>query len=119
VPPAAPERSPEGRRFARDFGTLESPVLGVLPAAQVIDLVLDAIARSDGTRELVLEELRGADVRNGILGDFRLDPYGDITPAQLAILRVTGNTRQGAGVFEGYEETVLDRVMTVPASLAG
>ena len=119
VPPIAPERSPEGRRFARDFGALESPVFGVLPAAQATDLVLDAIARSDGTRESVLEELRGAKVRDGILGDFRLDRYGDITPAQLAILRVTGTDPAGPGVFEGYEGTVLDRVITVPARLAG
>jgi ABC-type branched-subunit amino acid transport system substrate-binding protein/DNA-binding beta-propeller fold protein YncE len=118
VPPAAPERSPEGRRFARDFGMLDAPVYGVLPAAQATDLVLDAIARSDGTRESVLEELQGAEVRGGILGDFRLDRHGDITPAQIAILRVTGATRRRASAFQGYEGTVLDRVIAVPARLA-
>ena len=71
VPPAAAARGARaGRRFARDFGALEAPVFGVLPAAQATELVLDAIARSDGTRASVLEELRGAEVRDGILGDF-------------------------------------------------
>jgi DNA-binding beta-propeller fold protein YncE/ABC-type branched-subunit amino acid transport system substrate-binding protein len=119
VPPAAREGSPRGRSFARDFGVLEAPVSGVLQAAQATELVLDAIARSDGTRASVLEELREAEVRNGILGDFRLDRYGDITPAQLAIFRVTGTSARGVGVFESFRGTVLDRVITVPARVSG
>jgi ABC-type branched-subunit amino acid transport system substrate-binding protein len=119
VPPAAREGSPRGRSFARDFGVLEAPVSGVLQAAQATELVLDAIARSDGTRASVLEELREAEVRNGFLGDFRLDRYGDITPAQLAIFRVTGTSARGVGVFEQFRGTVLDRVITVPARLSG
>ena len=76
-------------------------MFGVLEAAQAAELVLDAIARSDGTRESVLEELQGAEVRNGILGDFRFD-RGDITPVELAIFRVTGATPPGEGIFEEY-----------------
>ena len=49
---------PAGRSFARDYGTLDDPVQGVLTAAQATDVVLDAIARSDGTRASVLRELR-------------------------------------------------------------
>src|SRR5215216_1008637 len=64
----------------------------VLPAAQAAELVLDAIARSDGTRGSVLEELRRARVKDGILGSFRFDRNGDITPARLPIFRVTGET---------------------------
>ena len=52
VPPAAREESPAGRSFARDFGTFDDPVQGVLTAAQATDVVLDAIARSDGTANL-------------------------------------------------------------------
>jgi len=119
VPPDAREQTPAGRRFARDFGTLQAPVFGVLPAAQATDLVLDAIARSDGTRASVLEELRGAQVKHGILGDFRIDRHGDITPARLAIFRVPARTPPGAAVFESFQGTVLDRVISVPARLAG
>jgi ABC-type branched-subunit amino acid transport system substrate-binding protein len=116
VPPRA--QPPAGRRFARDIGTFDTPVFGVLPAGQTAELILDAIARSDGTRASVLEELRGAKVEDGILGDFRIDRNGDITPGRLAIFRITGATPPDAPVFPQYEGAVLDRVIEVPATLA-
>ncbi len=116
VPPRAQPLA--GRRFARDTGTLDAPVFGMLPAGQTTELLLDAIARSDGTRASVLEELRGAKVEDGILGDFRIDRYGDITPARLAIFRITGATPPDTPVFPQYEGAVLDRVIEVPATLA-
>jgi ABC-type branched-subunit amino acid transport system substrate-binding protein/DNA-binding beta-propeller fold protein YncE len=119
VPPATRKGSPAGRRFARDYGTLDNPMSGVLPAAQATEVVLDAIARSDGTRASVLEQLRTTKVKNGVLGDFELDRHGDITPAQIPIFRVTGRTPPGAGVFEWFEGSVVDRVLTVPTSLSG
>jgi branched-chain amino acid transport system substrate-binding protein len=118
VPLATREQPPAGRQFARDFGAQGTSQQGVLPAAQAAELVLDAIARSDGTRASVLEELRGAEVQDGILGDFRLDRYGDITPARLSIFRVTGRTPPGEAVFEQFQGSILDRVITVPARLA-
>jgi ABC-type branched-subunit amino acid transport system substrate-binding protein len=119
VPPSAREGSPAGRSFARDYGTLDDPVPGVLTAAQATDIVLDAIARSDGTRASVLKELRAVEVKDGLLGDFRLDRHGDITPAQLAIFRVSGRAPPDARVFEWVRGSVLDRVITVPKSLSG
>jgi branched-chain amino acid transport system substrate-binding protein len=119
VPASADELSSAGRQFARDFGARGTSDQGLLPAAQAAELVLDAIARSDGTRASVLEEIRGAEVRDGILGDFRLDRYGDITPAPVSIFRVTGRTPPGEAVFPQFEGTVLDRVISVPASLSG
>jgi serine/threonine protein kinase/ABC-type branched-subunit amino acid transport system substrate-binding protein len=117
VPPRA--QPPAGRRFARDIGTFNTPVFGVLPAGQATELLLDAIARSDGTRASVLEELRGAKVEDGILGDFRIDRYGDVTPARLAIFRITGATPPDAPVFPQYEGAVFDRVIEVPERLSG
>jgi serine/threonine protein kinase/ABC-type branched-subunit amino acid transport system substrate-binding protein len=117
VPPDAPGQPAAARRFARDFGILETPVFGVINAAQATELVLDAIARSDGSRASVLEEIQGARVRNGLLGDFRIDAHGDMTPARLSIFRVTGATPPGDGVFEEYEGAVLDRVIELPATL--
>ena len=52
----------------------------MLFAAQAAEVVLAAIARSDGTRAAVLRELRASRVRDGILGTFRFDGNGDITP---------------------------------------
>jgi ABC-type branched-subunit amino acid transport system substrate-binding protein/DNA-binding beta-propeller fold protein YncE len=118
VPPAAREASPAGRSFARDYGTLDDPVQGVLTAAQATDVVMDAIARSDGTRASVLEELRTVEVEDGLLGDFRLD-RGDITPAQIAIFRVSDSAPPSARVFEWFRGSVVDRVMIVPGSLSG
>ena len=118
VPPDARLDSPEGKAFARDFGTLQAPVQGVLPVAQAVDLLLDAIARSDGTRRSVLERLRGTRVKDGYLGDFRLN-RGDITPAQVPIYRVSDRASAGANVPEHLEGTVVDSVMSVPARLSG
>jgi ABC-type branched-subunit amino acid transport system substrate-binding protein len=116
IPPSA--QPPAGRRFARDYGALNPPVFGLLASAQATELVLDAVARSDGTRASVLEEVRRARVRDGILGDFRIDRYGDITPARLGIYRVTGATPPGTPVFPAYEGAVFDRVIEVPARLS-
>ena len=51
--------------------------------------MLAAIAGSDGTRASVLARLRASTVRDGILGSFRFDRNGDMTPAGVAILRFT------------------------------
>jgi hypothetical protein len=66
----------------------------------------------------VLEELRGAEVNDGILGSFRFDRNGDMTPARILILRLTGKTPPGAGLYDRFQGAVVDRVLTVPASLA-
>jgi len=64
----------------------------------------------------VLEQLRATEVKDGILGSFRFDRNGDITPASVTILRVTG--RGGDGGVEGPRGMVVDRLITVPAELA-
>ena len=80
--------------------------------------MLQAIARSDGTRASVLRELRATEVKDGILGDFRFDRYGDITPAKITIFRVTGSTPPGLSLPSHLEGAVVDRVVRVPARLA-
>jgi ABC-type branched-subunit amino acid transport system substrate-binding protein/DNA-binding beta-propeller fold protein YncE/predicted Ser/Thr protein kinase len=119
VPPAARDLSPEAERFARDFGAFGTPVPYALPAAQAAEVLLQAIARSDGTRASVLAELRATKVRDGLLGSFRFDRNGDITPAAVPIFRVIGATAANAGVFDLFRGAVVDRVVHVPARLAG
>jgi YVTN family beta-propeller protein len=99
--PADPDLPPAARRFVREFGARAGED-GVLEAAQATESVLAAIARSDGTRASVLEELRETRVQDGILGDFAFDRYGDITPAQVTIFRMSG------------KRFVVDRVIAVP-----
>ena len=73
----------------------------MLEAAQAAELVLRAIAGSDGTRASVLARLRKSNVRGGILGDFRFDRNGDMTPGWVSILRFTRPDRRSATAVAG------------------
>jgi len=100
------------RRLAR---TVDVTQAGALEAAQATVLVLRAIARSDGTRASVLAELRASRVKNGILGTFRFDNDGDITPGVVPIVRIT---RPDPGVAAQLDGAVLVRVVRLPPSAA-
>ena len=80
---------PAGERFVREFGhdVGEPGFLGAPEAAQATEVLLDAIARSDGTRASVVEELFATTVENGILGSFSFDRFGDIDPAPIGVYR--------------------------------
>ena len=118
IPGAARDLSPAARQFLRDLGTPQ-PLPWVLEAGQAAELVLDAIARSDGTRASVLKELRAASVKNGLLGTFRFNRNGDITPATVMIARITGSTPPSDGLDSSLQKAVVDRIVKIPASLAG
>jgi branched-chain amino acid transport system substrate-binding protein len=107
------------RRFLRDFvgGEFATPQQYVNHAADATELVLNAIARSDGTRASVLDEIRKTRVRNGLLGDYRLDRNGDITPAPVLILRMTGRRRLEAPLSDALDGAAIDRLLHVPAGL--
>ncbi len=90
----------------------------MLHAAQAAEVVLAAIARSDGTRASVLRELQATRVRGGILGTFRFDRNGDITPAKLAVLRVTGTTPRASNCRPSTAARPWTASWTVPASLS-
>lgn len=108
IPPA--KLPPAGQRFLRDFG---KPLLaaggpGAPEAAQAADVLLDAIARSDGTRGAVVEELFATKVTSGILGAFSFDRFGDIVPAPVGVYR-----------FENGKLTVDDVIRAPLEGLAG
>jgi branched-chain amino acid transport system substrate-binding protein len=115
--------SPEGRRFLREFAKTQPD--GVIPsalfipeAAQATEALLEAIARSDGTRASVNRQLRRLKVENGILGNFRFDENGDMTPATINVFRITGKKR-GADAPDIWGGAEFDRVVQVPAALVG
>ena len=108
--------TPAAERFLDDFGDVGSGGF-ILETAQAAELVLRAIARSDGTRKSVLEELKRSRVKNGILGSFRFDRYGDLTPAKMPILRITGSTPPEARLPELFQGAVIDRVVEIPRRL--
>jgi branched-chain amino acid transport system substrate-binding protein len=62
-------------------------------AAQATEALLDAIARSDGSRSSVVEELFATRIRNGFLGSFGFDQNGDISESPITIVRVQGGGR--------------------------
>ncbi len=88
--------APAARRFLRSVGA-PGGFRGLAEAAQAADVLLDAIARSDGTRAVVVEELFNTRVTGGILGSFSFDQYGDITPGTVARYSV----RNGKVVVDG------------------
>jgi branched-chain amino acid transport system substrate-binding protein len=108
--------TPAAKRFLDDFGDDGSGAF-ILESAQAAELVLRAIARSDGTRESVLEELKRSRVKNGILGSFRFDRNGDLTPAEMPIIRITGSTPPSARLPDSLHGAVVDRVVEIPPRL--
>jgi branched-chain amino acid transport system substrate-binding protein len=82
-----------GARFVAAFtkangGKLPDPYTAY--AAQAAQVLLNAIAKSDGTRASVTAGLFGVKVANGILGDFSIDRNGDTTLGSVSIGRMTG-----------------------------
>jgi branched-chain amino acid transport system substrate-binding protein len=81
---------PNGQRFAREFkrrfGAL--PCCFSVQTAEATNVVLDAITQSDGSRASVLRNIFRTRVRNGLLGSFELDRYGDTTLRKIAVYRI-------------------------------
>jgi branched-chain amino acid transport system substrate-binding protein len=109
---------PEGKRFLREFeaahGGEPTTDYSATYGAQAAEIVLDAIARSDGTRASVTRELRRTSVEDGILGDIRFDRNGDLVRGPVTIVRVTG---KGPGLVSGVPGTVVDRVVVARTEL--
>jgi ABC-type branched-subunit amino acid transport system substrate-binding protein len=108
----------EGRFFVRDLGAT-LPGQGIqqtsVYAAQAADILLDAIARSDGTRASVTRKLLASRVRGGILGTFRFDPQGDTTSNPVTILRALRGG--GSDTVLSNEGAAVVRVLRPPARL--
>ena len=82
---------PAAARWATRFGATQ-PGAAVEPssvyAAQAAEVLLDAIARSDGTRRSVVEEVFRTRVTDGLLGSFRFDANGDISESPMTIVQI-------------------------------
>ena len=115
LPRANLDLTPAAERFMSDFGQADAGF--VLEAAQTAELVMQAISRSEGTRASVLEELKASRVKDGLLGSFHFDRNGDVTPATVPILRITGSTPPGARLPSTFQGAVVDRVVEIPRRL--
>jgi branched-chain amino acid transport system substrate-binding protein len=102
-----------GARFVRAFRQAH-PRAEVEPssvyAAQATEVLLDAIARSDGSRASVLRELFRTHVRNGLLGSFGFDARGDTTESPVTILRAAGKGAS-AGIRSVTAGGVVEKVV--------
>jgi DNA-binding SARP family transcriptional activator/ABC-type branched-subunit amino acid transport system substrate-binding protein len=110
------ELPPPGKEFLEEFEATRagepSPSWSAAYAAQAAEILLDAIARSDGTRSSVTEELRRTTVEDGILGDIRFDENGDLVEGPVTVFRVVGKGRPGLA-----PGAVIDRVILARADL--
>jgi DNA-binding SARP family transcriptional activator/ABC-type branched-subunit amino acid transport system substrate-binding protein len=106
MPPEA--LGPQGRSFVAGF----TEDLGVTPetysvyAAQAAEVVLDAIARSDGTRASVVRELFRTRVQDGIVGDFSITAAGDTTARAISAYRIAGGRQELLTVLTPGRELV-------------
>jgi YVTN family beta-propeller protein len=81
-----------GQRFLRDFGATQ-PGLRVgeysIYTAAATEVLLDAIARSDGTRASVTRALLTASPRRTVIGPVSFDKYGDVKNPAVTIFRIS------------------------------
>ena len=113
---AADQLGASGTRFAREFGaTLGGEQLepSAIYAAQAMEVVLDAIGRSDGTRGSVLGALFETRIATGLIGSVSFDRNGDVESSPVTVLRVV----PGAHGVKDLPGAVVDRVMRVPVEL--
>jgi branched-chain amino acid transport system substrate-binding protein len=83
---------PGGRRFADEFeGRFgAAPCCFAVQSAQAMEVLLRAIAASDGTRADVTRAVLDTSVKGGALGDFRFDAAGDTTRNVMGVFEVRG-----------------------------
>jgi branched-chain amino acid transport system substrate-binding protein len=95
-----PEKlSGAGKSFVKDFGAQVGTAVNPYSAyaAQTADVMLTAIANSDGTRASVVENLLKTKVTNGILGTFSINKNGDTTNNPVTVYVQTGSGKSGTG----------------------
>jgi branched-chain amino acid transport system substrate-binding protein len=97
-----------GKQFVKDFGAQvgKEPDPYSVYAAQAADVLLEAIDRSDGTRASVAEELFKTDVKNGILGSFKINENGDTTSNPVTIYKVKGGKQTDFKVITPSQDLV-------------
>jgi DNA-binding SARP family transcriptional activator/ABC-type branched-subunit amino acid transport system substrate-binding protein/DNA-binding beta-propeller fold protein YncE len=110
-----------GRRLLEEFeatiGRKQSSPSTAMYAAQATEILLDAIARSDGTRSSVTREMRRLSVEEGILGDIRFDENGDLVEAPVTIFRVVGKRQRNSSSPPEFRGAVFDRTIMARAAL--
>ena len=101
LPALANERlGTAGRAFRERFRrrTGQDLCCFTIHVAQAADVLLDAIAASDGSRGSVTAALLDTRVKDGLIGSFAFDANGDVDPANVSMYRIAGGEQQLVGV---------------------
>lgn len=107
-----------GRRFARAFGATQHARRVTnfdVYAAAATELLLDAIAHSDGTRLSVTRALATAHLADGPLGPLSVDRHGELTTNQITVIRA--DHAGGANDVLGLEGGITEQVIAPAAQL--
>jgi branched-chain amino acid transport system substrate-binding protein len=107
-----------GRRFVAEFGATQPQRhvdQAAVYAAVATEVLLDAIARSDGTRRSVVAQLRDDRVRDGLIGRFRLDSHGDVVPGPVTVVRPV--EPGGSSRIQSIDGARIDSVIEPPDRL--
>jgi branched-chain amino acid transport system substrate-binding protein len=81
-----------GKSFVSGFkkATGQTPDPYAVYAAQAAEIMVQAIAKSNGTRAAITANLFKTNVKNGILGSFKINKDGDTTSNPVTVYRVKG-----------------------------
>jgi ABC-type branched-subunit amino acid transport system substrate-binding protein len=75
-------------KFGQKIGKQPNPYTNY--AAQAAEVALTAIDKASAERDKVAERVFGLDVKDGILGDFKIDDNGDTTLGTVGVWQVKG-----------------------------
>jgi len=115
----APELLPRAgqRLLAQVAGQRETDDVDadVAYAAEAANVLIDAIARSDGTRVSVTRALFATDLRDSLVGPIAFDANGDAIPAPITIYRIQATVPRRS--HREVPGTIPERTIEPPASL--
>jgi ABC-type branched-subunit amino acid transport system substrate-binding protein len=110
----------QGRRFVREYAPTQ-PGAEIrefaVYAAAATDVLLDAIARSDGTRASVTRQLLATHLADSPIGPISFTPAGDLVHPVITIMRI--RARSGVSHVPTFEGAAFDRVIAPPPSSFG
>ena len=98
------ELSAAGRRFIEEFRATQpggQVSQEAIYTAQATEVMLDAIARSDGTRASVTRALLTTKIADGLIGPVRFDKDGDVEPSPFSIVRLERTTTLNGVTADG------------------
>ena len=117
-----PELGARGKRFVREFGATQRDGGHVtrldVYAAAATEVLLDAIARSDGTRASVTRALGTTKLADSVVGRLVLDAHGEPLAQPIAVVRAEHGDGRG-DLVQDLDGTAPVDVITPPARLVG